>query len=114
MRTTLIHISKLQRNPRKFYFFLPSVKMSTEQAFRIESDTMGQIQVPSDKYWGCQTQRSLENFKIGDAREKMPIELIQAFGYLKKAAAIVNLEFGLKENIANAISQAADEVQKLF
>jgi len=60
---------------------------------RIEKDTMGEIRVPSDKYWGAQTQRSLNNFKIGN--HKMPIEIIRAFGILKKAAAIVNHDFGI-------------------
>ena len=60
---------------------------------RIEKDTMGEISVPEDKYWGAQTQRSLNNFKIGN--HKMPIEIIRAFGILKKAAAIVNHDFGI-------------------
>ena len=56
--------------------------------FRIEKDTMGEIKVANDKYWQAQTQRSLENFPIGD--EKMPKEIIEGFAYLKKACAIVN------------------------
>lgn len=76
---------------------------------RIESDTMGQIQVPSDKYYGAQTARSLMNFKIGG--EKMPAELIRAFGFLKKAAALVNTELGiLSKEKADLIVRAADEV----
>ena len=55
---------------------------------RIEHDSMGQVKVPADKYWGAQTQRSLENFPIGT--EKMPVAIIRAFGYLKKAAAQAN------------------------
>ena len=51
---------------------------------------MGEVQVPADKYWGAQTQRSKENFKIGDGH--MPIEIVKAFGYLKKAAAATNME----------------------
>ncbi len=62
--------------------------------FRIEKDTMGEVQVPADKYWGAQTQRSLVNFPIGPSAS-MPIEVIHAFGYLKKAAAITNHKFGL-------------------
>ncbi|MCB0838238.1 MAG: class II fumarate hydratase, partial [Bacteroidetes bacterium] len=58
--------------------------------YRIEKDTMGEIQVPAVKYWGAQTQRSLENFKIGG--QTMPIEVIRAFAILKKAAAITNTE----------------------
>jgi fumarate hydratase, class II len=76
---------------------------------RIESDTMGKIEVPADRYWGAQTQRSLEHFKIGD--ERFPRELIRAFGLLKKAAAIVNRDRGaLPAEKARAILQAADEV----
>mgnify|MGYP001033293012 CR=1 FL=1 len=56
--------------------------------FRTERDSMGEVLVPVDKYWGAQTQRSLENFKIGI--EKMPQEIIHAFGILKKAAALAN------------------------
>ena len=55
-------------------------------AFRIEKDTMGEVQVPADKYWAAQTERSRNNFKIGPAAS-MPHEIIEAFGYLKKAAA---------------------------
>lgn len=60
--------------------------------FRIERDTIGEMKVPADKYWGAQTQRSKENFKIG--HEKMPLEVIKAFVQLKKAAAIANNELG--------------------
>jgi fumarate hydratase, class II len=80
--------------------------------FRVESDSMGEILVPADKYWGCQTQRSKQNFPIGDEREHMPPQLIKAFGILKKAAALVNLNFGLPKNVSEAIVQAADEVRK--
>ena len=77
--------------------------------YRIEKDTMGEVQVPADKYWGAQTQRSLENFKIGDGR--MPLEIIKAFGYLKKAAAATNEELGvLTEEKAGLIMQACDEI----
>ncbi len=76
---------------------------------RIEKDTMGEVKVPADKYWGAQTQRSKENFKIGDGR--MPIEIVQAFGYLKKAAAATNLELGvLSEEKAYIIMQVCDEI----
>ncbi len=76
---------------------------------RIEKDTMGEVKVPADKYWGAQTQRSKENFKIGDGR--MPIEIVQAFGYLKKAAAATNLELGvLSEEKAYQIMQVCDEI----
>jgi fumarate hydratase class II len=76
---------------------------------RIEKDTMGEVKVPADKYWGAQTQRSKENFKIGDGQ--MPKEIIQAFGYLKKAAAATNLELGvLSEEKAYQIMQVCDEI----
>ena len=78
-------------------------------AYRMEKDTLGEVAVPSDKYYGAQTQRSFENFKIGV--EKMPIEIIRAFAYVKKAAAIVNSEFGcLDEEKAKYISLVADEI----
>ena len=56
--------------------------------YRTEHDSMGEIQVPADRYWGAQTQRSFENFKIG--AEKIPMEIIRAFAILKKAAAMAN------------------------
>jgi len=76
---------------------------------RVESDSMGEIEVPEDKYWGAQTQRSLVHFNIGD--DKMPREMIRALGILKKAAALVNNELGkLPADKAKLIAQAADEV----
>jgi len=83
---------------------------ATTPQLRREKDTIGEIDVPSDKYWGAQTQRSLENFKIGGETERMPLSLIHAFGIIKKAAGKVNLKFGLDPKIANAIIAAADEV----
>ena len=77
--------------------------------FRIEKDTMGEIQVPADKLWKAQTQRSLENFKIGT--EKMPIEIVYAFAILKRSAAIANNKLGkLSDAKKDAIVAAADEV----
>ena len=77
--------------------------------YRIETDTMGEMKVPADRYYGCQTARSLENFKIGT--ERMPRETIRALGILKKAAAITNHELGLMDQeVLDAIVQAADEV----
>jgi len=77
--------------------------------YRIETDSMGEIKVPSDKYYGAQTARSLMNFKIGG--ERMPEELIRAFGILKKAAALVNKDLGiLPAEKADLIVKAADEV----
>jgi len=77
--------------------------------YRVEKDTMGEMKVPADRYYGCQTARSLENFKIGG--ERMPRELIRALGTLKKAAAVVNERMGLLDlKLAAAICEAADEV----
>ena len=64
---------------------------------RTESDAFGEIQVPSDKYWGAQTERSLENFKINQPQDRMPPPIVRAFGVLKGAAATVNMKFGLGE-----------------
>ncbi|MBI2424593.1 MAG: class II fumarate hydratase [Candidatus Hydrogenedentes bacterium] len=77
--------------------------------YRIERDTMGEMKVPTDRYYGCQTARSIENFKIGG--ERMPRELIRALGVLKKAAALTNQDLGLlKAELCEPICQAADEV----
>jgi fumarate hydratase class II len=76
---------------------------------RIETDTMGPVEVPADRYWGAQTQRSLHHFNIGD--DRMPREMIRALGILKKAAALVNEDLGkLPSDKANLIVQACDEV----
>ncbi|KAG1229331.1 hypothetical protein G6F68_006753 [Rhizopus microsporus] len=80
------------------------------QKFRTERDTFGDLQVPADRYWGAQTQRSLQNFDIGGPGERMPEPLIRAFGVLKKAAATVNMTYGLDPKIGEAIQKAADEV----
>ncbi|MBK6354387.1 MAG: class II fumarate hydratase [Saprospiraceae bacterium] len=80
-------------------------------SFRTEKDTMGLVQVPSHVYWGAQTQRSIDNFKIARETNKMPIEIIQAFAYLKKAAAITNFEAGvLPQSTLNLISAVCDEI----
>ena len=77
--------------------------------YRIEKDTMGEMKVPADKYWGAQTERSHENFRIGT--EVMPREITHAFGILKKAAAIANFNLGkLSEEKKNVIVQVCDEV----
>lgn len=79
--------------------------------YRIEKDTMGEVQVPFDKYWGAQTERSRNNFKIGN--EKMPLELIRAFAYVKQAAAKVNYELGdLSEAKMKAIVQICVEIME--
>ncbi|MDP7038954.1 MAG: class II fumarate hydratase [Myxococcota bacterium] len=76
---------------------------------RLEKDTMGTLEVPADRYWGAQTQRSLQNFKIG--HDHFPREVIRALGVVKKAAALANLDLGkLDQKLADAIVQAADEV----
>lgn len=84
---------------------------TTSIAKRIEKDAFGDIEVASDRYWGAQTQRSLQNFKIGGAREVMPEPVIRSFGILKKAAAKVNSDLGaLDPKLAQVIQQAATEV----
>jgi fumarate hydratase, class II len=78
---------------------------------RIEKDTMGEVKVPSHVYWGAQTQRSIENFKIAQDINKMPKEIIKAFAYLKKAAALANNELGvLPEDKKQLIAQVCDEI----
>ncbi|WP_261391125.1 class II fumarate hydratase [Cytobacillus firmus] len=77
--------------------------------FRIEKDTLGEVKVPADKYWGAQTQRSKDNFKIGI--EKMPMEVIYAFAKVKRSAAVVNNRLGkLSHDKMEAITAACDEV----
>ena len=77
---------------------------------RTERDTMGMIEVPAEKYWGAQTQRSVENFKIGEPAS-MPSEVIQAFAILKKAAALVNFDLGvLAKEKMELIVAVCDEI----
>ncbi|MDQ2976853.1 MAG: class II fumarate hydratase [Acidobacteriota bacterium] len=84
-------------------------KLKQTSGFRVETDSMGEIEVPADKYWGAQTQRSLLHFDIGD--DKMPRAMIRALGILKKAAALVNTDLGkLPTEKLKLIEQAADEV----
>ncbi len=79
--------------------------------YRIEKDTMGEVSVPAHVYWGAQTQRSVENFKIAQDINKMPKEIIKAFAYLKKAAALANNELGvLPDEKKNLIAQVCDEI----
>ena len=76
---------------------------------RIERDSMGEVKVPADRYWGAQTQRSYQNFQIGT--EKMPLELIRAFSVLKKAAAVANYRLDrLDEERMELISQVCEEI----
>ena len=78
--------------------------------FRIEKDTMGQVNVPADKYWGAQTERSRNNFKIGPAAS-MPLEIVYGFAYLKKAAAYANCDLGvLSAEKRDLIAQVCDEI----
>lgn len=79
--------------------------------YRIEKDTMGEVKVPANVYWGAQTQRSIDNFKIAQDINKMPKEIIKAFAYLKKAAALTNLDAGvLPKEKADLIGQVCDEI----
>lgn len=79
--------------------------------YRIEKDTMGEVKVPADAYWGAQTERSIENFKIAQDISKMPKEIIRAFAYLKKAAALTNLDAGvLSQEKSDLIGKVADEI----
>jgi fumarate hydratase class II len=81
-------------------------------SYRVETDSFGELQVPSDKYWGAQTQRSLGNFKISN--ERMPAPLVRALGILKRSAAKVNVSLGvLDAKLGDAICKAADEVLNL-
>lgn len=80
--------------------------------YRIEKDTMGEVQVPADKYWGAQTERSRNNFKIG-SEASMPKEIIEAFAYLKKAAAYANTDLGvLPSEKRDLIAKVCDEISK--
>ncbi len=84
-------------------------KATESQNQRMETDSLGEVGVPADKYWGAQTQRSLQNFDIGE--EKMPAPLVRAFGIQKKSSALANMALGILDSkIGNAIVQAADEV----
>src|ERR671920_367168 len=83
--------------------------MMSPSATRTESDTFGPIEVPAERYWGAQTQRSLQNFRIGG--ERLPLPLIRALGLVKQAAALVNKDLGeLDGRVADAIAAAAAEV----
>ena len=83
--------------------------MDKPTEYRSESDSFGSLEVPADRYWGAQTQRSLQNFKIG--ADRMPPPLVRAYGIVKKAAAVINAELGkLEPELRDAITRAADEV----
>jgi len=86
-----------------------TVKAAATAATRSETDSIGAIDVPADRYWGAQTQRSLQNFKIGG--ERMPAPLVRALGIQKKSAALTNMALGvLDKKLGDTITQAADEV----
>lgn len=79
--------------------------------YRIEKDTLGEVKVPAHVYWGAQTERSIENFKIAQDINRMPKEIIRAFAYLKKAAALTNLDAGvLPQEKADLIGKVCDEI----
>ena len=83
------------------------------EEYRIEHDSMGEVRVRNDRYWGAQTQRSLENFRIGNGKEDMPEEIIHAFGILKKAAMQANAKLRpekMTAQKADVIARACDEV----
>nr|CAI5864135.1 unnamed protein product [Callosobruchus analis] len=88
----------------------PTDAAGDDAEYRIEKDTFGELKVPVDKYYGAQTVRSVMNFPIGGEYERMPYPVITAMGILKKAAALVNKEYGLDPKVADAISKAADDV----
>lgn len=90
--------------------FVKVIACRMSGGFRSESDSFGDLQVPNEKYYGANTARSMMNFKIGGPSERMPIEVIRAFGVLKRAAAEVNMEYGLDGKIADAIIKSANEV----
>jgi fumarate hydratase class II len=88
-----------------------SSTMTDTTAFRTEKDTLGEVLVPADRYWGAQTQRSLHNFEIGDERQRMPIEIVHAFAVVKKAAAMANAELtDFPRAKADQIAAVCDEI----
>lgn len=95
---------------RKFEAFNHQHKYQ-KMDYRIEKDTLGEVRVPADAYWGAQTERSIENFKIARDINRMPKEIIRAFAFLKKAAALTNQAAGvLPAEKASLISRVADEI----
>ncbi|KAG9248049.1 fumarate hydratase [Calycina marina] len=103
----------------KFKFYTAASSQSYRQfsstthtmaELRAETDAFGEVHVPGDRYWGAQTERSLENFKINQPQDRMPPPIVKAFGILKGAAATVNMNYGLDPKIGKAIQQAAQEV----
>ena len=102
-------VENIRINSWKVTMQAQPMKKSPQEGSRTETDSIGEIKVPSDRYWGAQTQRSLQNFDIGE--EKMPAALVRALGLQKKAAAMANMALGdLDKTIGDAILKAADEV----
>ncbi|KAI1741931.1 fumarate lyase [Xylaria scruposa] len=122
-------LSSKPKYPLQFQRNLHATSVRMAASTRTESDAFGEIQVPADKYWGAQTERSLENFRINQPQDRMPPPIVRAFGILKGAAATVNMRYGLEparedctltvviapldEKIGKAIQQAAAEVADL-
>lgn len=92
MSTAPRYAQLLAQNTPQRRLFTATTNMASTRA---ESDAFGEIQVPADRYWGAQTERSLENFKINQPQDRMPPPIVKAFGILKGAAATVNMKFGL-------------------
>ena len=91
--------------------FINFVQNNDKMDFRIEHDTIGEVKVPADKYWGAQTERSRNNFKIGGEKNQMPIEVTRAFAILKKSAAEANKDLGvLAADKADMIGKVCDEI----
>jgi fumarate hydratase class II len=86
------------------------IRMASSAQARAETDTFGKIDVAGDKYWGAQTQRSLTNFEIGGLESRMPLPVIRAMAILKRAAAKVNMTYGLDPKVGNTIVQVAEEI----
>ncbi|KAK8251592.1 L-Aspartase-like protein [Phyllosticta capitalensis] len=111
LQTSALRNPLIYSQANAFRSFATSSKMASNT--RTETDAFGELQVPADKYWGAQTQRSLGNFDINQPQDRMPPPIVRAFGILKGAAAEVNMRFGLDPKIGNAIKQAAQEVADL-
>ncbi|XP_069686896.1 fumarate hydratase, mitochondrial-like [Periplaneta americana] len=109
-RRAALHMKRFHGGKLKVTVSYNAQQVSNMANFRTERDTLGEVQVPADKYYGSQTARSIINFPIGVETERMPFPVITAMGILKKAAAIVNKDYGLDPKVADAISKAADDV----
>lgn len=101
-RPSSLRTSHLQLTSQHILSRRAFASTATMASTRTESDAFGEIQVPSDKYWGAQTERSLENFKINQPQDRMPPPIVRAFGILKGAAAKVNMKYGLGMTLQKA------------